>query len=814
MYEKSPKIKHPKNASCTDNYVKINVNKKGIKVCHLNIQSLTSCFDEFKLWFKKNSFHVITLSETWLDGTIHDSEIDIPGYVFERKDRNRNGGGVAVYIKDDIQYSRRNDIENDNTESLWIEIQQVHKKSFVIGTLYRPETGVEYFDFLSEMMDSVSNENKEIFLLGDLNCDFLKKNHVTNHMSVFMNLFNLTQLVDKPTRITPTSRTLLDVILTTNANICTDTRAVHKSFSDHSLVQTTIMSKCKVNNKCNNSNNHVTKKFRCFKNFKVDDFVNDLKESNWTVDDTQLTSVAWNSFVSKFTMICDKHAPIKIIKFKDKMCPWLENRNDIFHKMHDRDYHHNKAIQGNVGNEHWNKYKMLRNQVNVLMREAKRDYFTNEINESAGDSKKMWSTLKKLLPNKKGSVSSTLPPTTKGESILVNDNNHHFTNIGTTCNTLKGTNSIRHGSSINAKFKFTEITVEQVLEELTSISSQKVSGLDNICVKLLKLGKDAVAPILCKIFNLSLKQGCFPDDLKVARVIPIYKVGKQEEFSNYRPISIVPVCSKVLEKIVHKQLYKYITDNNIMYDGQSGFRKNHSTCTALTKTIDKWNNEIDVGNYVGAVFVDLSKAFDMVNHELLIQKLYSLGIKENEILWFKSYLTQRTQCVSVNNSMSTPNVISSGVPQGSILGPLLFLLFINDMPNDLKHSTVDIYADDTLIYVYHKDVNVIEKKLNEDLHNLSIWLVNNHMKVNVNKTKVMLLGTTAKTSKVSHVHVFMDDIEVGNVTCYKYLGVHIDVNLKWKEQINIIRKVCAGIAVIYSQKLTYYYLQLNGITTL
>ena len=180
----------------------------------------------------------------------------------------------------------------------------------------------------------------------------------------------------------------------------------------------------------------------------------------------------------------------------------------------------------------------------------------------------------------------------------------------------------------------------------------------------------------------------------------------RKEFSNYRPISILSVCFNVLEKIIHKQLYKYITDNNIMYDGQSGFRKNHSTCTALIKTIDKWNNEIDVGNYVGAVFVDLSKVFDMVNHELLIQKLYSLGIKENEILWFKSYLTQRTQCVSVNNSMSTPNVISSGVSQGSILGPLLFLLFINVMPNDLKHSTVDMYADDTLIYVCHKNVNV------------------------------------------------------------------------------------------------------------
>jgi len=273
------------------------------------------------------------------------------------------------------------------------------------------------------------------------------------------------------------------------------------------------------------------------------------------------------------------------------------------------------------------------------------------------------------------------------------------------------------------------------VEELNSISPQKASGLDNICVKLLKYGKDAIAPILCKIFNMSLKQCCFPDDIKVARVIPIFKSGNQDEFSNYRPISILPVCSKLLEKIVHKQLYNYVTNNNILYNGQSGFRKHHSTCTALLKTIDKWNAEIDNGNYVGAVFVDLSKAFDMVNHKLLIQKLHSLGITENENNWFNSYLTTRTQCVSINNSISMSHVISSGVPQGSILGPLLFLLFINDMPNDLKHSVVDMYADDTLIYVCNKDVKTIEKCLNEDLSTLCKWFDKHLMKANASKPK-------------------------------------------------------------------------------
>ena len=216
--------------------------------------------------------------------------------------------------------------------------------------------------------------------------------------------------------------------------------------------------------------------FSCFMNFKVDDFVNDLNDCNWAVDDTQLinltlNSFVWNSFVSKFTILCDKHAPIKTVRFKDNMCPWLENRNDIFDKMYDRNYHHNKAIEGNAGNEHWNKYKTLRNQVYLLMKEAKKDYFTNEINESAGDSKKMWSTLQRLLPNYKSGVSTTLPPASKRDSTLAN----YLINISPilvqNCRVYNGT------SSINAKFKFTEITIEQVLEELTSISSQKQAGL-------------------------------------------------------------------------------------------------------------------------------------------------------------------------------------------------------------------------------------------------------------------------------------------------------------------------------------------------
>ena len=195
------------------------------------------------------------------------------------------------------------------------------------------------------------------------------------------------------------------------------------------------------------------------------------------------------------------------------------------------------------------------------------------------------------------------------------------------------------------------------------------------------------------------------------------------------------------------------------------------------------------GNYIGAVFVDLSKAFDMVNHKLLIAKLNSFGITGIENKWFKSYLNNRTQCVSINGTISNPKTIMSGVPQGSILGPLLFLLFINDMSDSIMNSTVDMYADDTLIYFCHRDVKTIETCLNNDLASLSKWLDDNLMKANVSKTNVMLLGTSAKTSRINHINVVMNNCTVEKVNSFKYLGVNIDANLKWNDHVsNVCRK--------------------------
>ncbi len=497
----------------------------------MNVQSVIPCLDEL---LQTNKYQVITLSETWLDDSVHDTEVSIPGYVVERKDRNRHGGGVAVYIKDDLKYVRRFDVEKESNESIWVEMQLMHQKSMVIGSLYRPQTqGVDYFDTLSEIVDGIVNENKEVMLLGDLNCDFLKKNYLTNHMQCFMEMHNFTQIVTKPTRITPTSQTLVDVILTTNSNLCVDTDVIHHSFSDHGLVHTVILSKPNRNSSIKNKS--VTKKFRSFKDFNVDVFNDDLEKVDWCINDSVPADTAWQLFVDKFTNVCDKHVPLKSMRFKQNLCPWLESRSDIFDAMHERDYHHKKAVCKFDNDEHWVKYKELRNKVNKMMKEAKREYYTNKIDDSAGDTKNMWKTLKELLPNKKGNV-TTLPTTSDNDMQLANDFNKHFSSIGVESGQGQDF-SVIDNTVVNNQFKFTNITVDEIVDELKAIPQDKASGLDNISSKLLKFAAKAIAPVLCQIFNMCLKQGNVPNDLKSARVIPLYKSGNKDELSNYRPIS-------------------------------------------------------------------------------------------------------------------------------------------------------------------------------------------------------------------------------------------------------------------------------------
>ena len=316
------------------------------------------------------------------------------------------------------------------------------------------------------------------------------------------------------------------------------------------------------------------------------------------------------------------------------------------------------------------------------------------------------------------------------------------------------------------------------------MSNKKSMGVDNISMLMIKMATPIIVPSLTYIFNRSLSERVFPTKWKRSKIIPIHKSGNKTLPNNYRPISILPSVSKILEKLVQMQLSDYLKRNNILSEAQSGFRKNHSTISSLLKVTDDWLTAIDRGLFTGAVFIDLRKAFDTVDPSILLQKLRSIGVSLDCLPWFASYLTDRRIFTVVNSLTSSESSIEYGVPQGSILGPLLFIIYIDDLVKHLKYCSVHLYADDTVIYYSHKDVHSIESVLNSDLQNIFKWLCNSKLSLNCDKTVSMLFGSQSMLKKCDHVNVKVNGKKIKPVHSMKYLGMVLDPCLKWDLHID------------------------------
>ena len=335
-------------------------------------------------------------------------------------------------------------------------------------------------------------------------------------------------------------------------------------------------------------------------------------------------------------------------------------------------------------------------------------------------------------------------------------------------------------------FQFKEIPVSFTLKQLRGLKTGKAVGLDNIPPRLLKDSACIVATPLTTIINASLRQGIVPDDWKSARVTPLFKKGKVEDLDSYRPISVLPIVSKLLERAVHTQLGEYLKEHNILSPYQCGFRKAHSTEFAALSLADTIRRNIEQGQLTGALFIDFRKAFDSIDHSVLLNKLSALGIVDHELVWFEDYLHNRNQIVGHQGVYSEAEYLTSGVPQGSILGPLLFVLYVNDLPSVVRNCKILMYADDTVLFYPDSDVAVIQQKLNDDLELIGTWLLDNGLFVNTSKTESMLFGTHARLSRVDEFAIFMNGRLIKRVYEFKYLGVVFDECITWKSHSKYI----------------------------
>ena len=739
-----------------------------------------------------------------LDGSISDQDVKVEGYDVIRWDRTVNGrfgGGVCFYIRSDINYAVREDLNNLLLEILSIEIRKPNSKPFVVTSWYRPpNSSPNLFPHLDALLGRLDSEHVEHYFIGDMNCDLLSSDNIhARALLSITEMYGLKQLIDEPTRITPSTSTLIDLIFTSHQDNVICSGVSHVGISDHSLVYVYRKISIPAPSKGINLIN-----YRQFKHFNSTNFRNDILAQPW--DDIKTfydPNDMWKKWKDLFISVCNRHAPLRTKRTRSSKSPWITTV--LKKRMNFRDRLKKKAIKTGDPSV-WNQFRKTKNQVNREIKSAKKAYYKSAFNSCAKDQRKTWKTVNELTSRKsnKTVINEIQYQGQKSKSqVDVSELlNTFFTEIGPSLSRNVENVETTYEEFLCAtdkEFAFEETTCAHIFSLLSKLCKSKATGLDNISAKLLRECPDLIAESLTYIFNQSLLTGIFPDEWKSARVTPLYKnSGKRNDPTNYRPISVIPVVAKVFERVVYDQLYYYLTKNCILSRYQSGFRSLHSTVTALLEATDSWAMNIDRGFVNAVVFLDLKKAFDTVDHNILLTKLQYYGIRGSCHNWFTSYLSNRTQTCLMNSFMSSPKLVKCGVPQGTILGPLLFLLYINDLPNCLYFSQPRMYADDTSLTFASVDLKHIDDCLNYDLNRVYIWLSANKLTLNLTKTEFMLVASRQKLSTFSVIPSFsINDHPVKQVSSVKSLGVHIDQNMSWECHIqNICKKIASALGAI------------------
>lgn len=778
-----------------------------ISLLHINIRSIHNKIEDLKYFLEQlNKPQIVVVSETWLK----ESEVayfNLPGYTayFACRVAGR-GGGVAIYVQNCFSQNLLSS-KNDNYYSLWVEVLNIstYKKLYIGGYYKPPQCKVQ--DFLAFLDNDLTN-CKEVttFVMGDFNINVNDQSRDSTMYNVVYMSNGFHVLNTQPTRMNNN----IDHILTNAIKETSSIFTIENSLSDHCGVLAMLRHPYKINsNKVNQIGVPVINYPKV-----VQLLEHKLRSSNSAINIVGVDpNTSLESIIDKINeSIKEATEYKKHKKFNRALCPWANKQYIELVGLRDKLFKKYKKKRNNTNIKL--ELSVLNNRVTMLKRSLIKEYQRNIFMECQGDSKKMWRNIN-MLTNRASNTKTDVEVVIDRNSKIITDKQgitnafcEHFTSISTnTSNNLASfyddnVSQLSLGTLDNVVNSiFLNPTDEiEVGNIINSLKNGKSPGHDGISATIIKQCKDILIPLITQNINLVLSSGKFPKVLKIAQVIPLHKAGAKKDLNNYRPISVLSVFSKIYEKVIHKRFLHFYESTNFLYSHQYGFRKNYNTGSAVMSLVHEIQTAVDENKLAGSIFVDLHKAFDMVNHRILLKKLEMSGVRGIALQLMVSYLENRVQFVKIGQYKSDTRNVICGVPQGSVLGPLLFLVYINDIGKLKLHGVPKLFADDTaLFYIAAKTEQELAYSMQEDLSTLNEYLRLNRLALNANKTNYVLFTSSNLSQKIKlPAPLQINNTIIKRVNCVKYLGLYIDENLKWDTHVECVtKKVLPVVGVLW-----------------
>ena len=787
---------------------------KNPKIGYLNINTLQNKIVDLRSIAQDIDFTFLAIAETKLNNSYPSAQFIIDGYYnpneFRRDRPYNNGGGLIIFIKKGIPCKRLRKFEHEDIEAIIVEMH-IGSRKWCIISIYRSEdvTPVVFLEKLSQSLDQILDSYENIVIIGDININSLDKTSAKfRHLSDFCDSYDMKNLIKEPTCFQSETPTSIDIILTNKPGCFMHTKSVVNGLSDyHSLVMT--MSKAQISKL-----DPIHIKYRNFKDFDEEAFKleldHGLKQINFDQDSND-----FGKFLAVFERITEKHAPMKTKVLRGNDAAFMSNalRREIKHRSHLR----NKARKENTAASR-RAYCSQRNKCTKLRREHINSHLKNGLSKGR-NSKSYWKTINPFLTNKgtHGNEDYIL----EENNILVKDANRigeifidYYTNIveqatgvppvniphpenGDLIDTILS-HYENHASiiaiknmNLNDTFSLPLADEKDIEEIMKRLDTSKATGIDTIPARLVKISANVTHKPLTKILNKSILLDHFPNQMQVGKITPIYKSGKENSRLNkkdYRPVSVLPAFSKVFERYILNQMLEHV--NAILSDKISAYRKGYSSQHVLLKLTEEWRKHLDNNQTVGAVLMDLSKAFDCIPHELLIAKLSAYGFDTKTLKFLLSYLKGRKQSVNIKGNLSPYMDILAGVPQGSILGPVIFNIFINDMTDIFDKCSLNNFADDNTLDAHASSISELVNSLEEDSQKAIDWFKTNHMIANPDKFKAIIIEKSGRDT--SGIELNINDEKIHTQNEVTLLGVTIDNKLSFSTHISKICKRAAS----------------------